>query len=765
MNAWRCVYVDDKIPLGLFGNTTLVGVRPLMIWPLLLSKAAYKLAQHYRVLHREAPDEVQVVSWFTGWERERLGVETDRGLLYDKILDVVRTEDRVRVGRHRALPTVFLRDYDEPPMRPKLIVLCGPPGVGKCRLMDKLAAELPERFGVVISTTSHPPKEHEADGTNYHFLVKEEYEAAIDDGKMLEHVRCHSEHLDLEGKRYKYGTSLQAVREVAGGGKVCLAALNWEGVAQLRADHRVEAHYVHVHPRSEQVLRERLIARLKEHESTVQKRLEHAREELLIAQPGGPPKPPAAEGADADADADADAAAEEGDVSVPEQTTYHEVLLVDDIDELYYQMKVAVSPLSPIIRNRLRGLPSYILDYSDVIPSNNTERPIIKPVVLTGPNFREKAVIEKAALEEFPEVFASPKIITTKPQRPKYASEDEPEEPEHSGMTHVSDADFDAAVGAGEYAVTWTDQFVHETLVYRYAIPKETLEEAARDEKLCLCVLPTAAASDAFKESREGDVMSLYLGPATIETYEERLRAWLRESDESIEKMMKAAAETRHRGFTDGLFDVELTDDDESEALESFKDIIRLVRPDVIAPRDPSEGKKTPKPVIICGPENVGKKTLRDKLFEEHEGKLVNVIRHTTRAPAEGEEDGVSFHFVDRATFESEIVAGAFAETSEEDGELFGTSLAAVQAATDDEKIPVLCDVSVDAARGLNAKYPDGAYCYVAPPNMEEYRSRLLNPPLAEGEEPPPPPEPAAPAEGEDADGEPAEPEDPPEIV
>ena len=55
-------------------------------------------------------------------------------------------------------------------------------------------------------------------------------------------------------------------------------------------------------------------------------------------------------------------------------------------------MKEAVSALSPIIRNRLRGLPAYVLDYSDLIVANSVEKPLLKPVVLAGPTCGEKQV-------------------------------------------------------------------------------------------------------------------------------------------------------------------------------------------------------------------------------------------------------------------------------------------------------------------------------------------------------------------------------------
>ena len=38
--------------------------------------------------------------------------------------------------------------------------------------------------------------------------------------------------------------------------------------------------------------------------------------------------------------------------------------------QVYHGLKEAISCLSPIIRNRLRGLPAYVLDYSDLIAPN-----------------------------------------------------------------------------------------------------------------------------------------------------------------------------------------------------------------------------------------------------------------------------------------------------------------------------------------------------------------------------------------------------------
>lgn len=57
-DAWRTVVVDDRIPVDLFGRPLVVGVRPLQLWPLLLSKAILKVMAALRVTDLALPHQV-----------------------------------------------------------------------------------------------------------------------------------------------------------------------------------------------------------------------------------------------------------------------------------------------------------------------------------------------------------------------------------------------------------------------------------------------------------------------------------------------------------------------------------------------------------------------------------------------------------------------------------------------------------------------------------------------------------------------------------
>ena len=70
----------------------------------------------------------------------------------------------------------------------------------------------------------------------------------------------------------------------------------------------------------------------------------------------------------------------------------------------------------------------------------------------------------------------------------------------------------------------------------------------------------------------------------------------------------------------------------------------------------------SPRPVVICGPSGVGKGTLINKLMADHPGKFGFSVSHTTRAPRPGEENGVHYHFAEKAAMEADIAAGKFLE-------------------------------------------------------------------------------------------------------
>ena len=103
MNAWRCVTVDDRVPVDVFGTLSSRRRAPAPLWPILLSKAILKLASRYGCLEREGHRRRPGRAVAHGLERECLGVDTTHGHPRPRVGDVA-------IFEKSALATAFLRE-------------------------------------------------------------------------------------------------------------------------------------------------------------------------------------------------------------------------------------------------------------------------------------------------------------------------------------------------------------------------------------------------------------------------------------------------------------------------------------------------------------------------------------------------------------------------------------------------------------------------------------------------------------------------------
>ncbi|KAE8098806.1 hypothetical protein FH972_016843 [Carpinus fangiana] len=130
------------------------------------------------------------------------------------------------------------------------------------------------------------------------------------------------------------------------------------------------------------------------------------------------------------------------------------------------------------------------------------------------------------------------------------------------------------------------------------------------------------------------------------------------------------------------------------------------------------------KPVVISGPSGVGKGTLISMLMEEFPSMFGFSVSHTTRAPRGMEKDGVHYHFAERSAMEKDIKDGKFLEFASVHGNLYGTSVEAVEVVADAGKRCIL-DIDVQGARSVRASSLEAIFIFVCPPSMEELEKRL----------------------------------------
>ena len=130
--------------------------------------------------------------------------------------------------------------------------------------------------------------------------------------------------------------------------------------------------------------------------------------------------------------------------------------------------------------------------------------------------------------------------------------------------------------------------------------------------------------------------------------------------------------------------------------------------------------------LIISGPSGSGKSTLLSRLLKE-ENDLYFSISSTTRAPRQGETEGVNYYFISEDEFKKGIDADEFLEWACVHGNYYGTSLKPVLKALEDGKIAIF-DIDVQGFNIAKSKFAQNiTSVFITTASKNELKSRLQN--------------------------------------
>ena len=129
---------------------------------------------------------------------------------------------------------------------------------------------------------------------------------------------------------------------------------------------------------------------------------------------------------------------------------------------------------------------------------------------------------------------------------------------------------------------------------------------------------------------------------------------------------------------------------------------------------------------VISGPSGAGKSTLVKRLFADPPGPLVTSISATTRAPRQGEVDGVDYYFLSAEEFARRRERGEFLECFEVfgRGDWYGTLRSEVAPRLAAGKWVVL-EIDVQGTLAVLRHYPDAVTIFIEPASAEELERRL----------------------------------------
>ena len=129
--------------------------------------------------------------------------------------------------------------------------------------------------------------------------------------------------------------------------------------------------------------------------------------------------------------------------------------------------------------------------------------------------------------------------------------------------------------------------------------------------------------------------------------------------------------------------------------------------------------------IIISSPSGGGKGTIIKQILEKRPD-LCYSVSATTRAPREGEINGVSYHFISRDKFVEMIENKEFLEHAMYVDELYGTPKKYIEDIIESGK-DVILEIEVQGAKQVFNQMPDALSIFIVPPSMEELERRLRN--------------------------------------
>jgi len=153
--------------------------------------------------------------------------------------------------------------------QPLLIVLSGPSGVGKDKVLARMKG-LGRSFHYVITATTRPQRAREKDGVDYYFLSQEKFQQMRDKGQFLEWAKVYGNY---------YGVPKDEISRALSKGMDAIVKVDIQGAATIKKI-LPQAVFIFLVPPSMKELELRLKKRHSESSTDLALRLEKAEEEI-----------------------------------------------------------------------------------------------------------------------------------------------------------------------------------------------------------------------------------------------------------------------------------------------------------------------------------------------------------------------------------------------------------------------------------------------------------------------------------------------------
>lgn len=160
-------------------------------------------------------------------------------------------------------------------MNGKIIIFSAPSGSGKSTIIKEIL-QLNPNFQFSVSATSRSPRNGETDGTDYHFLSVDSFQAHINNNDFLEYEEVY--------QGVFYGTLKNEVELMRSKGQHVVFDVDVVGGCHIKKYFGNQALSIFIAPPSVDVLRKRLLLRNTDTPEGIDKRIQKATFELDYAK-------------------------------------------------------------------------------------------------------------------------------------------------------------------------------------------------------------------------------------------------------------------------------------------------------------------------------------------------------------------------------------------------------------------------------------------------------------------------------------------------
>jgi guanylate kinase len=156
-----------------------------------------------------------------------------------------------------------------PPHKPIVYIISAPSGSGKSTLVNELLKKVSD-LEFSISYTTRSPRGSEANGRQYFFISRSEFEKMIAEDAFLEHAEVFGNY---------YGTARCFLRKAEENGRDLLLDIDVQGAKQIQ-DKVPGATSIFILPPNRKILEERLRKRSEDSDEVIHRRLDKATSEI-----------------------------------------------------------------------------------------------------------------------------------------------------------------------------------------------------------------------------------------------------------------------------------------------------------------------------------------------------------------------------------------------------------------------------------------------------------------------------------------------------